>query len=635
MKSLPRKLASAKRLASALFGPVPVSRNRALAMSERISAGTSLVSSLEYLAHRDGMRQGGLNDWSIVRGVHIKSARPTRAALDVVGNDKATIALHVARVAASIGLIAPGKGRWRGAANVFLGVSNAVLYPRHRLGTDGSDQVASLVQSAAGLARMSRTPQVQDALMWYVALQSNLSYLVSGWVKLLGKPWRTGEALSGVMRTKTYGHEGFWQLTRKYPTTARYLAHGVLALECLFPIAYLRGGTLVRPIITSAGAFHVANGFLMGLGRFVTSFISMHPMVAYTSTPKDHPAVAGRDDRALPAAAIVAAGAVAGAAALAGARRLRATETWPGTRTVTTRHGNELRYDSRLRENNATPVVVFVAGMVSTPEHFGWLTEKLVQESSHDIITYSRAGYGPSRYRPNGREFTLQEAVDDLVDLVNSAVPAHRQVVFVGHSLGGELARRATLELGERVCGLVYLDSSHPAELQRSEQQSESAKKITEGMGLFVASLKLGMGATVVRPDWVDSLPPDYRKRVFAQYADSRLWEAGLREWKATERDFREFVDNGLPAVPAHAMVISAQKTVDRDQAQLLMHNELADAHRANGKIVRNLVVEGADHDSLLTDARQGTEVGRQILEFVDEISRESANVSGSVREAS
>src|SRR5699024_11093953 len=116
-------------------------------------------------------------DWKTMRGASITASRPTRAMLDFVGQERTTTALHIARVAASAGLMVPGHGRWRGAANVVLGVSNALLYPRHRLGTDGSDQVTSLVQPAVGLARLSRTPQVQDALLWYVALQGNLSYL--------------------------------------------------------------------------------------------------------------------------------------------------------------------------------------------------------------------------------------------------------------------------------------------------------------------------------------------------------------------------------------------------------------------------------------------------------------------------
>jgi pimeloyl-ACP methyl ester carboxylesterase len=617
---------SPKKL-SALFGPLPVSRDRALSLSERMAAMTSLTSSLEYLTRRKDTKPGGLNDWRIARDVHINSAPPTRKLLDLVAEEKTTLALHGARVAVSAAMLAPGNSRWRGLANIFLGVSNAALYPRHRYGTDGSDQVATMVQTATGLARATNSPEVKDALMWYVALQSNLSYVVSGWVKLLGESWRNGSALGGVMRTRTYGHEGLWKLIQKYPKPAKHLAHSVLALECLFPVVYLKRGVLAKPVIAAAAGFHVANGFLMGLGRFVSSFISMHPMVAYTSTPKDHPVVAGRDDRALRAVLFVAAAAVAGAVTVAGVRRSRAAEAWPGSKTATTRHGNELSYTIRLGEDESKPVLVFVTGMISTVEHFGWILDKLVDETDHDLLTYSRAGYAASKYRGD-KDFTVQESVDDLVDLVEETVPEDRDVVFVGHSLGAEFARRAATEMPGRVRGIVYLDSSHPAELQRSRQQGESAERIKSGMSMFVSSLKSGLGALVARPDWVDKLPISYRERVFAQYADSRMWTAGMREWDATEKDFRAFEDVGLPEIDSHALVVSAQRTVDRDPEQLLMHKEIADAHRGSGRKVETVVMEGADHDSLLTNARLSNEVGRRIMEFVDEISPDRAHGS-------
>jgi len=303
---------------------------------------------------------------------------------------------------------------------------------------------------------------------------------------------------------------------------------------------------------------------------------------------------------------------------LAAMRRMRATDPWPHGRVLTTRHGNELHYNERVSEDDSSPVLVFGTGMISTMEHFGWITDKLVEESDYGIITYSRAGYGPSQHRST-RPYSLQESVDDLVDLVNGSVAEGRDVILVGHSLGGEFARRAAAVLGDRVRGLIYLDSSHPAELNRSKQQQETADRLKDGLNMFSRSLRAGLGALLVRPRWVQSLPAEVRSRAFAQYADSRLWRAGIREWDATEREFHEFTGD-LPAVDAHAMVLSAQQTVDRDPEQLLMHNELAAAHRGPGRVVHNSVLEGANHDSLLTDARLGSEVGRRILAFLQEI---------------
>jgi pimeloyl-ACP methyl ester carboxylesterase len=605
-----------RRIASAIFSPIPVRRERAIAISERLAATTTLAASLEYLTQRREMRKGGFNDWNIVKDIHAGAAPLTRRVLDKVSTEKATTALHVARAAVAAGMILPGNSRWRGAGSLFLGASTALLYPRHRYGTDGSDQVSTLTQSAMAVARLSGNPQAQDAALWYVALQSNMSYLVSGWVKLLGSAWRDASALPGVMRTRTYGYEPAFKLTQRFPKQAKYLTHGVLALECLFPVAYLAGGRLTRPVIAAAGGFHIANGFVMGLGRFVTSFISMHPAVAYTSTPKDHPAVAGRDDRMLKVAGLGLAASAAAAGVIALQRRMRVREGWPTSHRVTTSAGNELQYEIMSHGDDDKPYLVFCAGLGTTSEQWGWISETIARQTGYGVITYARAGYAGSDYRST-EPYRLDESVQDLADLVDEAVPEHRKVLLVGHSLGGELCRRAALRLGERTHGVVYVDSAHPMELNRSDQQSKSASMLPDGINMMIWSLRLGMGVLVSRPDWVDDLPQSYRPRAFDQYADSRSWSAARREWAAVEEDFRAF-DHDLEHIDAHALVISAQQTTDRDPEQLLMHHELGRAHEGEGNRVESVVVENADHGGLLTSSQHGLRLAETIIGFLE-----------------
>lgn len=57
---LVRRITSAVpgRVASAVFSPMPVGRDRALGLSERLAAATSLTSSLEYLTQRHEMGKG-------------------------------------------------------------------------------------------------------------------------------------------------------------------------------------------------------------------------------------------------------------------------------------------------------------------------------------------------------------------------------------------------------------------------------------------------------------------------------------------------------------------------------------------------------------------------------------------------
>ncbi|GGY13094.1 alpha/beta fold hydrolase [Streptomyces anandii] len=590
-----------------------------MGLSERLAAATSLTSSLEHLVQRRTMDKGGMADWDIIKGSLTGSSPLVRRLINGVSGPGTTTALHVGRVAVSAGMLLPGNSRWRGAGSLFLGVSSALLGPRHHYGGEGSDQVATLVQIATGTARLAPSPAAKDALLWYAALQANLAYAVSGWVKLLGRPWRDASALGGVMRTRTYGHEGMFRWTQDHPQAAKLLTHGVLALECLFPLAYLRDGRLTRPVIASAAAFHLANGYFMGLGRFVTAFPSMHPLVAYTSAPRTHPAVAGRDDRAVPAALALLAGGVAAAAGTAVQRRLHATEGWHTSRTLTSRHNNRLQYEVYSHGDDEQPVVVLASGLLSTSEHYAWITQRLCHETGYGVIAYARTGYAGSR-RGAATPFRLSESVDDLVDLVNGAVAPHREVILIGHSIGGELARRAARRLGDRVHGIVYLDSSHPDQFNRAG--NAAAKALSGHFTAMSRALRLGTGILLSRPAWVGQLPQAYQKKVFAQYADSRVWEAARREWKAVQEDFGSFSGQLDKVAGVPGLVISAQRTVDRSPEQLLMHRELAEAHV--GAPTQCVVIEGATHESLLINNRYAHQVTDRIISFFRDLDQRS-----------
>ncbi|MDG9703533.1 alpha/beta fold hydrolase [Streptomyces sp. DH37] len=535
---------------------------------------------------------------------------------DAVSGRRTTLALHATRVACGLGMLLPGNSRWRAAGSLYLGATTTLLQARHRYGSDGSDQVATQVQAVTGLARLSNSPQVKDALMWYLAIQANMSYAASGWVKMAGTKWRDGSALPGVMRTRTYGFEHAYRLTQRYPRASRAAQHAVLAMECLFPVVYLAGGRLTRPMLGAAGGFHVVNAFVMGLGRFMTAFPAMHPMVAYTAAPRTLPAVAGRDDRMVRTALALLAGGVTGAAVLATQRRARVMAGWPMSRTVTTRCGNVLEYDVGGKDLADRPVLVFNHGLASTSEHFAWIVERLAFDLGQPVVTYARAGYGPSR-RVRNAPYTLRESVDDLEDLIRQALPDGRRVVLVGHSLGAELNRRTVERLGDRVAGVVYLDPTHPGQLVRSSRQRKGSELFTESLKDMARWTRLGTGALMSRPRWVQDLPYPYREKVFALYTDSRLWTAAAREWEAVHGEFRDF-DADLEPVPAPGLVVAAQVTVDIDPDQLLMYHDIARAHREAGRHGEVTVVERAGHDTILSDARHARTAADLIAAFVE-----------------
>ncbi|MCX4670639.1 hypothetical protein OG453_28770 [Streptomyces sp. NBC_01381] len=223
---------------------------------------------------------GGLNDWTRLRDQVPAKSRFTQAARDLLARETVTQAIHGSRALAAAVLISPVRNnKVRMAADAYLAGSQILVYHRHLFGTDGSDQVSFLVQAAAALGRAGGTESSRTAAVHFIGAQTVLSYGASGWAKLPGDTWRSGEALTKIMRTQTYGDEWFFKNLEKHPIAARALCHTVLAIECGFPLLLLKKGRFIDAGLVVMGGFHLANARLMGLSRFALAFSSTYPAV--------------------------------------------------------------------------------------------------------------------------------------------------------------------------------------------------------------------------------------------------------------------------------------------------------------------------------------------------------------------
>ncbi|MET8577136.1 hypothetical protein [Streptomyces sp. NPDC005012] len=253
---------------------------RPLSTAERLSAVTHLLSSLEYMVRRTDREPGGLNDWTHTRAQVPSRTRTVRRIRDLVAREPVTQAIHGSRALASLVLIAPVRNnKVRMLADAYLAGTQLLIYPRHLFGTDGSDQVSFLVQSAAALGRAGGTDESRKAAVQFIGAQTALSYGASGWAKLPGEAWRSGDALVKIMRTETYGDEWLYKQLERYPALSRVTGHAVLALECAFPLLLLGRGKYIGAGLTAMGVFHVVNARFMGLSRFAWAFVATYPSV--------------------------------------------------------------------------------------------------------------------------------------------------------------------------------------------------------------------------------------------------------------------------------------------------------------------------------------------------------------------
>ncbi|MEV3854917.1 alpha/beta hydrolase [Streptomyces sp. NPDC050095] len=271
--------------------------------------------------------------------------------------------------------------------------------------------------------------------------------------------------------------------------------------------------------------------------------------------------------------------------------------------------GNRLSY--RLSEPQAArtgrPVVVFETALLSTSQHWGWLRQELVDD--FPVLSYDRAGYGRSEYR-QADAYSLGSSIADCLDLLQVTVPG-RQLILVGHSQGGYLALRTAAELGPTVVGLVLIDPTHPAQLQRSQLQRQGAAEADQSLQLMPATLRLGGGGLLTAPNWVRDLPEQDQPLARAQYADWKLWAAGSREWRAV---YAHLLDPPqiLPPIAAPIRIVAAARTCDNDPKQQGLFQEIVDAS-PNGDLA---VIKGFSHEELVFHRTPASVIAELIRTF-------------------
>lgn len=246
---------------------------------ERACAVTEIIASAEYITNSSDREVGGLNHWKHLRYQFEGGFAKVWDRLSDSSAEKAYVGIHSLRIVHALGLVSPSKSnRMRAWCNMFLAGSQLFLQPRQFYGTDGSDQLSFLANTAVGLGRLIGTDNSRWAASDFLALQVLISYTVAGLAKAPGTKWRTGEALERIMSTQTYGSSGFYEFLKKHQSIGRALTKGTVLVESIMPLGLVTKRS-TKAILATFALFHLANAKFMGLGRFVLPFTSMYPAI--------------------------------------------------------------------------------------------------------------------------------------------------------------------------------------------------------------------------------------------------------------------------------------------------------------------------------------------------------------------
>lgn len=569
--------------------------------SEQLSAITSLSSSAEYLYNLARNRRD-LGEADELKPGSPEASVRAAGVLGFLARRRVRMVAYAVRGTASVALLVlPGRFRvLRGLAGAVSGTLGAVYAPLQRFGSDGADQATVVAQGSNAIARFGGDGATEVTQVFQAA-QVTMSYGIAGWAKLLGEPWRDGTAVRDILRTKSYGHKKLWQFLRDRPRLSKLVTWGVVAWESVFPVVLFLPRWAAKGMAASGLLFHIANGPAMGLWRFIFAFASLHPAL--------HRVI----DRDVPMSTVTRITALSGAmlatawtrSALQGRRRAREVDShYAGLEQVRTRRATAVPVDVTEGRDDA-PIAVLEGGLLAMSEQFHWIAQAL-SAAGWTVVRTTRADYvSPTN---DGSPESLALKADDLADVVTHASERRpgRRVVIVGHSLGAEIARQAAIQCSE--VDVVLLDPTHPNQFIESTVQAGTRSRFTEQLVLFQYLLNAGFGSYLTLPESMASLPVELRDRAMMKYSDSRLWNAGRREWKTVLSEFGQRRD--IPEPSSASLVISAGRTVEADHALRRLHESLASA--------RHVVIEDVTHESLLSNATHAQRCADIILEWSD-----------------
>jgi pimeloyl-ACP methyl ester carboxylesterase len=258
--------------------------------------------------------------------------------------------------------------------------------------------------------------------------------------------------------------------------------------------------------------------------------------------------------------------------------------------------------------DSSGPTVVLEAGMGSFSPNWYWVQQEL--DGAVRSVAYDRAGLGWSR--PSRRPRDAQTIAIELRDALREA-GIEPPYVLAGHSFGG-LPVRAFADLyPELTAGLVLVDASHPDQWMRwptpnADKILEVSQRIFSCLGWFgvLRALNLSRGITA-------GLPAQQAAELRAGAAlpgFAATEAAQIRSWSVSRRQLNAAAPLG--DLPIAVLGVSEQPV--GGELLTALQRELADlAEDASFEIV-----QGASHESLISDREYARVVAKAIHAVVD-----------------
>lgn len=254
-----------------------------LSLVALVSGIHAIYSALELLSVRDRYGPGGLLEWEPSRlfltnvpGLSLLEPILSRYTYVLVVRLILGPMLIATVLLETTSLMLPLVG--------LLAITDVFTMFRHSGGLSGAFHMSLVVNTGLTIALAAPSDSTLEfAAILFIAVQGLLGYFISGLAKVLGRDWRSGNAIHEIISTNTWGHPWVYEKVRQFPKLSAHATRAVVAFEFIFPIVLFFSVPAIYAMFALAIVMHISISLMMGVNGFLTSFTATYPAILYVS----------------------------------------------------------------------------------------------------------------------------------------------------------------------------------------------------------------------------------------------------------------------------------------------------------------------------------------------------------------
>jgi hypothetical protein len=249
-----------------------------------INSAGGLVSALELLRAYRAFQDDGLFSWKVARLRRRRAVRPVLSLGRHIFSWPGILALLSCRVATALAcIVCACLGPVPALLLAAYVVTGCLLVLRTHHAADGAEQFMHITAMACLVAVISRGSLAGEIGLFFLSAELSLAYATSALVKIVRSEWRSGQFLTEIFASETFGRRWAFKFLTARPQRAKWTSQVVIYGELLCCLAPWSPPHMAWALLAGAALFHIGVGVTMGLNMFVFAFAAAFPAAVYTS----------------------------------------------------------------------------------------------------------------------------------------------------------------------------------------------------------------------------------------------------------------------------------------------------------------------------------------------------------------